>query len=296
VRDLAEHDTGTGNTVIVNHISYDAFGGITAETNAAVDHLFAYTGREWDAEADLQYNRARWYDPAVGRWLSEDPIGFAAGDANLSRYVKNNPTMKIDPSGLLSSDYTETADGQQAYGQWYFTGAGTWTPPPENWDPTVRDWGDRIINGLYGFSDAATWGMLPLARYMTSWDVGIDRSDPSYWIGFATPIVVATAGSVVFPAGALSYFLPWVSAAQASSTTIWATPATVGVSASVIAAMEAEIATLSAASTRTITSYVRTQLPRISYGAGSNAPQNATQLAQQYISTLTKEFLRRLYP
>jgi len=101
VRDLAEHDSGTGDTVIVNHISYDAFGGSRAETNAAVDHLFGYTGRDWDADADLQYNRARWYDPAVGRWLSEDPIGFKAGDANLSRYVGNQATGKTDPSGLI---------------------------------------------------------------------------------------------------------------------------------------------------------------------------------------------------
>ena len=104
VRDLAEYDSGTGDTVIVNHVSYDAYGGSRAETNAAVDHLFGYTGREWDAEADLQYNRARWYDPAVGRWLSEDPIGFAAGDGNLHGYVENGPTMNQDPTGLQRSN------------------------------------------------------------------------------------------------------------------------------------------------------------------------------------------------
>ncbi len=43
---------------------------------------------------------ARWYDPEVGRWLSEDPIGFGAGDANLYRYVGNGVTGDIDPSGL----------------------------------------------------------------------------------------------------------------------------------------------------------------------------------------------------
>ena len=43
---------------------------------------------------------ARWYDPEVGRWLSEDPIGFEAGDANLYRYVGNGVTLDTDPSGL----------------------------------------------------------------------------------------------------------------------------------------------------------------------------------------------------
>lgn len=40
------------------------------------------------------------YDPHIGRWLEEDPMGFAAGDPNLYRYVKNNPTKFTDPSGL----------------------------------------------------------------------------------------------------------------------------------------------------------------------------------------------------
>jgi RHS repeat-associated protein len=297
VRDLAEYDSGTGDTVIVNHISYDAYGGSRSETNAAVDHLFGYTGREWDAEADLQHNRARWYDPAVGRWLSEDPIGFQAGDVNLSRYVGNEPIGKVDPKGLLSSDYTETAQGQQDYAQWFESDSIAWSPPPENWDPTRRTWGEHLYNGLYGYSDVATVGMAPLVRYMIGYDAGIDRTDPSYFIGAAIPIAIATGGSVVLPAGGFSYVLPWVSAGQASYTTIWTTRATVGVSASVIAAMEAEIAALSAATIRTTTPhYVRTQLPRIAYGEGSNAPQNATQLVQQYISTLTREFLRRLYP
>lgn len=43
----------------------------------------------------------RWYDPGVGRWPSEDPIGFAGGDANLVRYLGNSITLLADPSGLV---------------------------------------------------------------------------------------------------------------------------------------------------------------------------------------------------
>ncbi len=100
VRDLAEFDAPTGTTSVVNHIHYDAFGNITSESNATIDHLFAYTGRDGDSDVDLQYNRARWYDPVQGRWLSQDPIGFSAGDANLYRYVENGVTGAVDPSGL----------------------------------------------------------------------------------------------------------------------------------------------------------------------------------------------------
>ncbi len=102
---LADHqgtirDIVDSSAALLNHIKYDSFGKVTAETNAAVDFLFAYTGRERDEETGLYYYRARYYDPAVGRFVSEDPIGFLAGDANLTRYVGNGPTLSIDPMGL----------------------------------------------------------------------------------------------------------------------------------------------------------------------------------------------------
>lgn len=40
------------------------------------------------------------YNPTIGRWISEDPIGFQAADPNLYRYVGNSPTNYTDPSGL----------------------------------------------------------------------------------------------------------------------------------------------------------------------------------------------------
>jgi len=62
--------------------------------------LFAYTGRPLDESTNLQNNHHRWYDAAIGQWASEDPIGFAASDANLLRYVGNTATIQTDPSGL----------------------------------------------------------------------------------------------------------------------------------------------------------------------------------------------------
>ncbi|WP_158265624.1 RHS repeat-associated core domain-containing protein [Blastopirellula marina] len=100
VRDLVDYNAGTDTTTVQNHLTYDAFGNITAETNAAVDFLFAFTGRERDEESDLQYNRARYFDAPIGKWISEDPLGFKALDENLSRYVSNSPINSIDPSGL----------------------------------------------------------------------------------------------------------------------------------------------------------------------------------------------------
>jgi len=74
---------------------------------------------------------------------------------------------------------------------------------------------------------------------MFGYDAGIDRTDPSYFIGAAIPLVIATGGSAVLPAGRFSYLLPWVSTAQASCTTVWGTTATVGVTAEGAAAMAA---------------------------------------------------------
>jgi len=80
---------------------YDASGQITSETDDNVDHIFGFTGRERDEESDLYYYRARYYDPSTGQFISEDPIGFEAGDANTRRYVGNSPTNATDPSGLI---------------------------------------------------------------------------------------------------------------------------------------------------------------------------------------------------
>ena len=69
----------------------------------SLDQPFAYTGREWDAATGLYHYRARAYDAETGRFLQEDPIGFAAGDLNIYRYVLSNPLSYTDPSGLVAA-------------------------------------------------------------------------------------------------------------------------------------------------------------------------------------------------
>ena len=59
-----------------------------------------FTGREYDSEIGLYFYRARYYDPAIGRFIQEDPIGFQGGDTNLYAYVRNNPVKYRDPLGL----------------------------------------------------------------------------------------------------------------------------------------------------------------------------------------------------
>jgi RHS repeat-associated protein len=89
--------------VVQNHIKYDSFGNVTAQSSPTVRSRFGFTGREFDSETGLYYYRSRYYDSVVGRFISEDPISFAGGDANLSRYVGNSPMNGTDPYGFQSA-------------------------------------------------------------------------------------------------------------------------------------------------------------------------------------------------
>jgi RHS repeat-associated protein len=85
---------------ILDQLTYDSYGNILTETNSANGDRFKYTARDWDSEIGLQYNRARYYDPKAGRWISLDPLSFSAGDLDLYRYAHNDPTNADDPTGL----------------------------------------------------------------------------------------------------------------------------------------------------------------------------------------------------
>ena len=60
---------------------------------------FRMGDQEYDQETGLYHLGARYYDPQLGRFLSEDPIGIAGG-LNLYAYAGNDPVNHRDPSGL----------------------------------------------------------------------------------------------------------------------------------------------------------------------------------------------------
>ncbi len=100
IRDIAQYNTQTQTTTIIDHRCYSAFGAITLETNASIDLSFSFTGRPTDTYTQLQNNLNRWYFASCGRWLNPDPDEFYAGDPNLYRYCENRTTSRTDPSGL----------------------------------------------------------------------------------------------------------------------------------------------------------------------------------------------------
>ena len=100
VQELTLGSTGA----IVESYRYDAYGTPTIQAGPTVPgfsppwNAFLYTGREYDFETDLYHFRARTYDPTVGAFLQEDPIGYADG-LNPVAYVAGNPISLTDPWG-----------------------------------------------------------------------------------------------------------------------------------------------------------------------------------------------------
>ncbi|CAG4900835.1 putative deoxyribonuclease RhsA [Paraburkholderia gardini] len=81
---------------------YEPYGATTL-TGAADMNTQQFTGRENDGTG-LYYYRNRYYSPQTGRFISEDPIGYASGQTNAYAYVSGNPVQFTDPSGLAPGD------------------------------------------------------------------------------------------------------------------------------------------------------------------------------------------------
>ncbi|MDR1484306.1 MAG: hypothetical protein LBT09_05740, partial [Planctomycetaceae bacterium] len=98
-------DTIKSNGTVVSHLEYNAFGKLISETKNDLP-FFAYTGKLFDNISDQQWNINRWYDSNVGRWMSDDPIGYDANDSNLFRFVRNHTVSSTDPFGYESLTIT----------------------------------------------------------------------------------------------------------------------------------------------------------------------------------------------
>lgn len=101
---VTELSNSTG--AIIERYEYDVYGEVTIYdasdtvlTSSAIGNPYMFTGRRYDAESGNYYYRARYFSYELGRFLSQDPLGFDAGDYNLYRYVFNNPTNATDPTG-----------------------------------------------------------------------------------------------------------------------------------------------------------------------------------------------------
>jgi RHS repeat-associated protein len=153
------------NGAVLEHYRYDAFGAPSFRypngtermpNETGINNRFLFTGREWVQRYGFYEYRARAYNPFLGRFMSEDPIGFAAGDTNLFRYCGGDPVNYVDPFGLVSEVQPKKKD-QGGVGVNERIGYGGGRPNTAN-PMDKRNWGDRSRGDGPGGGSARDWG------------------------------------------------------------------------------------------------------------------------------------------
>jgi RHS repeat-associated protein len=100
-----------GNTLLFSGPGTDGLWFTNDDVQAAYSACrYVFTGRECDAETALCFYRRRYYHPYLGRFLGRGPVGYRAG-TNLYGYVRANPVVKVDPSGLACFALSSGAGG-----------------------------------------------------------------------------------------------------------------------------------------------------------------------------------------
>ncbi len=142
VRDLSGV---TGNAI--GHVDYSPFGEIVNSTGMA--SWFGFTGEQQDGASGLTYLRARYYDPALGRFLTPDSLipDITNGQAlNAYAYVYNDPTNFVDPgghnpflAGFIVSQLFQPGLGLVGDGMVLAA-----THAPDSWKPSI-DYGSQFI-------------------------------------------------------------------------------------------------------------------------------------------------------
>ena len=152
---------------------YDAYGAsrvMAADFSLRATSSYGWETRfaayRWDSESGLYLARNRFSHPLLGRWLSRDPIGEAAG-INLYAYCLNNSINYTDPEGLDITDW---------------------------------DWIEPAANFSAGVADSLTMGITSWLRRKMDIDQ-VDYSSGLYYVGEATEFVVET--TVTLGGGAL---------------------------------------------------------------------------------------------
>ncbi len=103
--------------------SYDAWGNVKEEHNPNSLHQpIRLPGQYHDKETNLYYNRHRYYDPELGNYINQDPIGLASGEPNLTVYPRN-PVQGMEPLGL---DWISDVQGMGAWINWMPAPAPPW--------------------------------------------------------------------------------------------------------------------------------------------------------------------------
>src|SRR5262249_14480794 len=143
---------------VVERYAYDPFG-----TFAVLDgswgarpggSLYAwkyqFQGQPWDADTGTYHMRKRDYSPSLGRWLQNDPIGFASQDVNHYRGFANTPIARLAPLGLATEpEFPPTHLAPSIPGDYPWIQPIPGRPPQPGWEP--------IGPGRWRGPDNVTW-------------------------------------------------------------------------------------------------------------------------------------------
>ncbi len=165
-------DLVNGTGVVVERYAYDAFGvqtiydaSYTVRAGSSYASVYGFQGMRYDSVSGLNTADARWYSPTLGRWVSNDPIGFAGGNKNLYGFVGNNPGNGVDPSGLADPPPPPSRTSRvigavgSAYDAVNLPGAvWNWW-----WSPSESEMQKPISTPPADITDARTRDKLPLA-------------------------------------------------------------------------------------------------------------------------------------
>ena len=190
---------------VVEHRQYDSYGKLVSRTTspvagspvtAGVGVDFGYAGRPLEERTGLSDNRARWYEPGTGRFVNEDPSGFKGGDANLFRYVGNDPLNRIDPSGLMAkwaqpaSRASVPATGWAGLGQGGVLASGITPRQPTSATPTAMPTYSLSSLGTSASRQAAAPSRPALVSQPFASLVTTGRATPTAWL--PRPVVEST--------------------------------------------------------------------------------------------------------
>ncbi len=144
------YDATTGTWGVLQRYVYSPYGNLLilnadfstppAGTMAMVNNL--YQGMSLDPITGLYYERARWYSPSLGMWISQDPLQYING-ANTYQFVGSDPVEAVDPGGLSPAataviaaaalpqgqTLTEAEAQTQAGPDWVVEGVPSMVPP-----------------------------------------------------------------------------------------------------------------------------------------------------------------------
>ena len=169
------------------YIHPDVMGSTAAKTNASrsvertryapfglawghsTKNEMGYTGHKQDSDTGLTYMQARYYDPVIGRFYSNDPIGFRdVHSFNRYTYANNNPYKFTDPTGMISCEQRTSCEtinyggggGQNENTQDEERTWGSYLPGTEAGDYAAKYWAERVVNSEWYEDPTARAGLL----------------------------------------------------------------------------------------------------------------------------------------